>query len=57
MAKYTISYLMCTAFCGVFGFILLADIGAAIARVGFACFLILFLGSLFYKPERRRSEI
>ncbi len=57
MLKYIVSYFVLTAFFAVLGFSLLADTGATIAKVGFAFFLVMFLGSLLYRPERRRSEI
>lgn len=57
MFKYTVSYLMLTAIFGVLGFVVLADAGAFVTKIVFSVFLTLFVGSLLYRPERRRSEI
>lgn len=58
MLKYTLSYLVLTVIFGALGFALVeGGTGAAIAKVLFSMFLVLLLGSVLYRPERRHSEI
>ena len=56
MLKYIILLLFGIILSGLLGFGVMAGTGATIAKVFFACFLILFVGSLLYDPSRRHSE-
>ena len=57
MLKYTIIFLLSAIIAGVLGYGVMDGSAATVAKVLFFIALILFLGSLLYDPDRRRSEI
>ncbi len=57
MRKYIILFLLGTIITGLLGFLVLEGTGAAVAKLFFIGFVILFVGSLLYDPRRRRYEI
>ncbi len=57
MRKYIILFLLGTIITGLLSFLVLEGTGAAVAKLFFIGFVILFVGSLLYDPRRRRYEI
>jgi uncharacterized membrane protein YtjA (UPF0391 family) len=57
MLNPTFVFLIIAIIAGVLGFVVMAGVAATIAKILFTVSFVLFLGSLLYDPNRRRSEL